>query len=554
MPLGGGLFTGTHGVECQGLVMGSSPIMGFTSLDFFASMMQFLSTLAMLAYVVITKRRAFQGSASYARRLVLPAYIKILYLFAVASFLAGIAHLVESAVGQSCTGEITSGVPAAACCEVELDQMGESGVGSLNEARCINVEYIVDLADHETEACRYDPGGGAINSLIVSFGWRVKATLVAVDWAVFHVVLEGLALFLMQKGAGARAYRRALKYSLVWGAFTFCLILVQEWMRSSPVTGTGCAADLYGVTREHATDPALESGVDAEVDPAVRIDALKASLTLRESSDLVLFWHLLLVAFYGALRFAPQQRLLRRPAAIFYSSFMLLLRTIYVVALLLERTRGNTQNARNVRGVGFCMYTAGHLVLFSIVEPLWVLMTLQRDSEYWRGHTGGGKVDAAKRTGRGSGGNLNAALVGRISLNEGAASALADTMDQFGRDHNYVELLNFAFLEIYTKKIVGAGGTAKVYEGRFKSETVAIKLVYPPELTQEEVTGFLREASALEEAGEHENIVKVIGVCVMPPSIALVLELCEQGDLNSHIRQQDKVRYPATTLRSRNLQ
>jgi serine/threonine protein kinase len=209
---------------------------------------------------------------------------------------------------------------------------------------------------------------------------------------------------------------------------------------------------------------------------------------------------------------------------------------IYVISLLLERVTGASDGAKNARGVGFCLYTAGHLILFSIMEPLWVFITLQRDSEYWRGHTGGG--DAGKRTGRGSGGNLNVALVGRVSLNEGAASALADTMDQFGRDHTYVELLNFAFLTINTRKVVGAGGTAKVYEGQFKGETVAIKLVYPPELTQEEVRGFLREASALEEAGEHENIIKVLGVCVMPPSIALVLEMCEQGDLNSHVRQQ----------------
>ncbi len=530
MPLAGRLFTGTHGVECQSRVMGSRPVMGFTGLDFFASMMQFLSTLAMFGYIIITKRRAVQGSTHYASRLVLPAYIKILYMFAFASFLAGIAHLVESAVGQSCSGETKAGVPADACCAVKLDQMGEAGPGSENEARCIVVKYM-NLTTSLAEPCTYLPGGGAINNAIAGWGWKAKTFLVALDWAVFHVVLEGLALFLMEKGAGVLAYWRAVTRSLVWGAFTFFLVFVQEWMRSSPVTGTLCAADLYGTSRN--TD-------DDDPDAQVQIDAVKASFTQRQSSDLVLLWHVLLLAFYGALRFAPQQRLSRRPAAIFYATFMVLLRAIYVVSLLLERISGDSQSVQNARGVGFCLYTAGHLFLFSILEPIWVFMTLQRDSEYWRGHTGGGKVDASKKTGRGSGGNLNAALVGRISLNESAALALADTMDQFGRDHSYVELLNFAFLTIHTKKVVGAGGTAKVYEGTFKGETVAIKLVYPPELTHEEVTGFLREASALEEAGKHENIIKVLGVCVMPPSIALVLEMCEQGDLNSHIRQQSQ--------------
>ena len=36
-------------------------------------------------------------------------------------------------------------------------------------------------------------------------------------------------------------------------------------------------------------------------------------------------------------------------------------------------------------------------------------------------------------------------------------------------------------------QILGAGGTAKVYQGSYKGEIVAVKLVYPPELTHEEV-------------------------------------------------------------------
>ena len=39
------------------------------------------------------------------------------------------------------------------------------------------------------------------------------------------------------------------------------------------------------------------------------------------------------------------------------------------------------------------------------------------------------------------------------------------------------------------------------------------------------------------EAGEHRNLVRTYGVCVMPPAIALVLELCDRGDLNAHLRQ-----------------
>lgn len=49
--------------------------------------------------------------------------------------------------------------------------------------------------------------------------------------------------------------------------------------------------------------------------------------------------------------------------------------------------------------------------------------------------------------------------------------------------------------------------------------------------------GFLAEASVLAEAGAHRNLVRTYGVCVMPPAIALVLELCDRGDLNAHLRR-----------------
>ena len=67
------------------------------------------------------------------------------------------------------------------------------------------------------------------------------------------------------------------------------------------------------------------------------------------------------------------------------------------------------------------LYSVGHFILFSFCEPLCVWLTLQRDSEYWRGHT--------SKLGKSGGGNLNLPLVGRVSLNEGAASTLADTLD-----------------------------------------------------------------------------------------------------------------------------
>ena len=56
---------------------------------------------------------------------------------------------------------------------------------------------------------------------------------------------------------------------------------------------------------------------------------------------------------------------------------------------------------------------------------------------------------------------------------------------------------------------------------------------YVPELTPEAVALMAQEAAILESCGQHPNIVRTLGVCVLPPSLALVLELCEEGDLFS---------------------
>ena len=83
---------------------------------------------------------------------------------------------------------------------------------------------------------------------------------------------------------------------------------------------------------------------------------------------------------------------------------------------------------------------------------------------------------------------LDGPLVGRLSLNEDPAMALAETMDSIEArpaacsaasppprtvvpsdrrgpqaDSEYVQLLNFAYLSIDQRKVLGQGGTARVY-------------------------------------------------------------------------------------------
>ncbi|DBA04702.1 TPA: hypothetical protein N0F65_012285 [Lagenidium giganteum] len=107
-------------------------------------------------------------------------------------------------------------------------------------------------------------------------------------------------------------------------------------------------------------------------------------------------------------------------------------------------------------------------------------------------------------------------------------------------------IIDFAYLEL--RERIGMGSSAVVFQGILHSKTpVAIKVYTPTTFTEDTVAEFSHEA-ALCGALNHPNIVKFYGMCVCPPTICLVSELC-QGSIEdvtrsiamrkqSHQRQQ----------------
>ena len=81
---------------------------------------------------------------------------------------------------------------------------------------------------------------------------------------------------------------------------------------------------------------------------------------------------------------------------------------------------------------------------------------------------------------------------------------------------------------------MGAGGTARVYRGRYHKREVAIKMLYCMTLTAETIDNFCREAMLLDGIRD-PNVVRVEGVCVRPPSVCIVMELCV-GNLFEYVR------------------
>ncbi|XP_068654178.1 serine/threonine/tyrosine-protein kinase HT1-like [Aristolochia californica] len=84
---------------------------------------------------------------------------------------------------------------------------------------------------------------------------------------------------------------------------------------------------------------------------------------------------------------------------------------------------------------------------------------------------------------------------------------------------------------------IGEGGHAKVYEGIYKSSSVAVKIIQAG-LTEEEHAKrrkrFMREVVMLSRV-QHENLVKLIGVC-MEPAMVIVTEYLKGGSLKKFLR------------------
>lgn len=73
--------------------------------------------------------------------------------------------------------------------------------------------------------------------------------------------------------------------------------------------------------------------------------------------------------------------------------------------------------------------------------------------------------------------------------------------------------------------------------GFYKEKPCAIKMMFTPELTPETIDSVCAEAGMLGSL-RHPNIVDVIGVCVYPPSVCMVMELCRKGSVFQMIHKQ----------------
>ena len=321
-------------------------------------------------------------------------------------------------------------------------------------------------------------------------------------WTLQHMIVEGVAILLMQKGLGRNAAFRALRLVILWGIFS----LMVHWAEYS---GQGLTAFMLDVA-----------------------------------------WGVIILVFYGVLWLMPQKNLYRRPAAIFYAKFWFFYRiavTIIGSMFFIEQTEP----------VAECFYIFGSLFSFAVLEPLVLYYTFLQDSRWWQGLDITAEDPAVLE--------LKSPLLG-MDLNIVSAQNLAGALDNLGVSAfeavlpKNVRLLNFAYLSLDKTRLLGAGSFSRVYLGKYRQRPCAIKLIYTMDVTREIIARIAAEAeilSSLKNSSRH--VVEILGVSVLPPSVCIILELCSFGSLHDVIEGTGYLRlaggggggagHPATFLR-----
>lgn len=158
--------------------------------------------------------------------------------------------------------------------------------------------------------------------------------------------------------------------------------------------------------------------------------------------------------------------------------------------------------------------------------PLVIWRVLRADTEHWRGM---GQRACA----------LQSLFRQKYGIHERLSSQGLHLLIEMHRKY----IIDFAHLEL--RQQIGVGSSGVVFKGVLNShQPVAVKVYTPSDFSDDTIAEFSNEAALCGALTHHPNIVTFVGMCVYPPTICLISELCH-GSLD------DIVRLGAARLRRR---
>eukprot|EP00002_Diphylleia_rotans_P000561 TRINITY_DN10290_c0_g1_i1.p1 TRINITY_DN10290_c0_g1~~TRINITY_DN10290_c0_g1_i1.p1 ORF type:complete len:518 (+),score=73.53 TRINITY_DN10290_c0_g1_i1:131-1684(+) len=318
----------------------------------------------------------------------------------------------------------------------------------------------------------------------------------------------------MQHGAGLDAMKRALIQTSLVCMTTFCVMLMVFRFPSSAI-----------------------------------------SLTIQ------IIWDVSLLCFNITLYFMTPHVIYARPAIRRYSLFWIVFRLVQMTTTIFLSFDCD---------FGHCIYKLSAALLFGICRPLVIYYTFAQDSLYWQGlfrNETTKSTASLQKTKKSSvlsqtqTTSTSDSSVGGVHSNEREimpspkvlASSAVSIVDEMNKRSGKVKFLNFSHISVIDRDPIGMGGTSKVYKCLHDGRIVAMKMVYCHNLTPVAISNFFKEASLL--CGlRHPNVVYVEGVCVVPPSIGLVMEFCHNGSLYDFLARDSALMklQIAATVRAQN--
>eukprot|EP00505_MAST-04D_sp_SCG-Rhode-Island_P000852 Stramenopile-MAST_4_protein_852 len=336
----------------------------------------------------------------------------------------------------------------------------------------------------------------------------LELAIVSATWAAWHFLIEGVEIMLLKPCIGLKSFNQGFLATSFWTILTFVCFFFSGLLRQ------------YGHGNNDTAAAFIVAG-----------------------------WNFILAIFYASIAWFPSSMFPfhRRPAARIYGNFYAVIRFFGFIASVLNAVGGVETNSE----LNFWFET----VLFTLGQPFTLLVTFQNDSKYWRGELSEGmgasrSSDTVVGNDAASTGEHRADLEDSItqpligqSWSRRASTAVIEEVSVTASSTRAPMLIDFADLSLNEKCILGSGGSARVYKGKYKGEKVAVKLIYCIELTREVVHNFFSEARILKRiSGTHPNIVSLKGVCVAPPALGMVLELCD-GSLFDELQMKRSRNY-----------